>query len=348
MRNMKLNRRGNAKLIIIGAIALVAIAALIYFLMGGGGGGEGQKVASSVIPSNVAAYGAVDGKGLRDSALYKSFQTEIDAAMAAGPVKEAMEKSGLKPDSFDSLVFGVESYDQSGPPKAVMALSGSFDGAKVIAAIKEEAGEGSVEKDLEGKKFHSDPSGEMGVVDMGNGMLLFGSEGMVGQALKVSAGGADSVAKNEGLKAVAGAIDTGATMFMAGAMPKEAAAVGDAPFLPGGLGEVAKATHFGVSVDLSSGITLKSSMAMASEDGAKAFAEGLPAAISMAKGGLGMAMAGGGDNPMAALKGDLEAVLDSVKAQANGKIAVVSMTVSQDTVDKIIKMAKDGALQDFM
>jgi hypothetical protein len=289
------------------------------------------------VPKDVSGYGGVNLDGLRSSPLYAAFKPQIDGVLSSPEVKGPMEKAGITESSLSALTFGIGDVS-GGEPKVVLALSGSFDESKLFAVTKEQIGDRAEEKDLAGAKFLAQKGTEFGVAIGDKGVLLLGTEKLVGDALGVKAGKGDSVAKNEGLGAIAKNVDQRATMWVAMAIPAEAKAALE--MIPSDYRQIGSATHVAASLDVGGDVVFKLAVKLGSKEDAEAV-------VAQVKGFSGMAKMFTSEVP-ADLKADVDAVIDSLSAEAKGDTALLGVKVSKAAVEKIAKLAKERGLDGLL
>jgi hypothetical protein len=329
------NERGNAKVIVLGVVALAVIGVAVWYFFLRGGGGEGAKLSASYIPKDVQAIGSLDVAGLQKSAVYANFKPEIDKMSQDPKFKEVMDKAGMTTESIKTVALGFKDFGgASGQPNFVAVVKGDFDAEKLMGVAKEQMKEGATEKDLEGTKFIGTAQPDMGMAAGGSGIIVMGPSALVGESLKVNKGGAEGADKNDALQGMAGKIDRGATFWMVSAIPPEAKSA--MAGIPEQFNQIAGATHVGFSVDVSSDLVVKAGIKLANADGAKAVCDQIMAVKGMAK----MFTA----NAPADIKGDLDAALDSLTAEPDGDTAVVSAKLAKAGLDKLAAMAKDGGI----
>jgi hypothetical protein len=330
-----IDARGNAKVVVIAVVAVALLAVVAYFVLSGGGGGS--DVTSRFIPKEASVVGSVNVAGLLKSPMYKHVEPMVKEAQEGAEYKAIQEKTGFQLDQLHTVAFGMTDVGATGgEPAGVAAITGSFDANKLIAEAKSSMGEGAEETDISGVKFVSSPGDPGGVAAFDASTLLAGTKDAVGKAVQVAGGSAESTAKNEGLAAVRKRIDTGATFWVVGAVPKEAMAMGEG-MLPPGMDAIKKLTHGGMSVDLKSGVAIKVVGELGTEEDAKAVAAQVQGLLGMAR-GFGM-----GAVPEE-MKADVNKVLDGITFGNDGTAAVITVSVDQATVDTLVEAAKKQGL----
>jgi hypothetical protein len=342
IRSILPNRSGKAAPIILGVIVLAAIGVAVWWFAFRKGGGEASKLASNYIPKDVQVVGGFDAAEFYNSAIYKELGPEIEKKLADDKqFQEMTTKAGFDYKKVEAVAFGVSnisgmmgrSGEEKAPPKFVAAVKGTFDSAKMMTFLKESAGSKAEEKDLEGVK--AIVAGNEGAVGMlGDDVLLAASPDWFATSVKLSKGTGDSVEKNADLAGIRGHIDDGATFWVAAALPKEAmeAAPGGEMF--------AKASFAAFSVDLSSGIDLKSAIKMGSGDDANK-------ASSQIKMGIGLASGFAASVPD--IGETLKKLVEGVKVEVDGDVLKVTASASSDDVKKLIEAGKkQGMMKELM
>ncbi|NUN16278.1 MAG: hypothetical protein HUU55_21840 [Myxococcales bacterium] len=316
------NRSGKAAGAVIAVVAIIAIAALVWFFVFRSGGGASGGMVSKYIPKDVTAYGGVDMAGLMSSDVYKAFKPQVDAALSAGPMKEATEKTGVTPEKISALAFAMGAT----PADMLVTVKGDLDAEKINAAMKEQMKEGFAEIDLEGSKFVNLGMGGYSFGD--DGVMIGGTQNMVASALKVSKGG-ESVEKSADLPALAKNVDTGATFWAVGAVPKDA--IENAKSIPMVGNLVGSVTHTALSVDVGSGLNIQLAVKMGSDDAATQAKTAIDGFVAMGKTEA---------EKVPDIGADLKKVIDGLKVEVSGSILKFSVEIDSATTNKFIEMAK--------
>lgn len=340
-RSLIPNRSGKAVPIVLGVIVLAAIAFAVWWFAFRKAGGEASKLISSYIPKDVQVVGGLDVKGFYDSTIYKELGPELEKQITGEKeYKEFAEKTGFDFKKVETVAFGASQLPlpmragtEEKDPKFVAVVKGSWDNAKMMAFMKEQAGDGGEEKDLEGVKAFVDKRGKGAMGFPADGLLLAGTPDTFTTAVKLSKGTGESVDSNAELSAIRKFVDEGATLWFAMAIPKEAleAAPGGEMF--------GKASHMALSVDLGSGIELKSAVKMGSSEEATK-------AQTQIKMGIGLAAGFAASVPD--VGEDLKKIVEGVKVEVDGDVLTVSASASADTVKKLIEVGKKQGMLDML
>lgn len=331
--SLRVNRSGKAAPIILGIVVLAAIGFAVWWFAFRTGGGQASKLVTNYIPKDVQVVGGLDVKGFYDSAIYKELGPLLEKKLAEDKgYKEMSEKAGFDYKKVETVAFGasklpmpMRSGSDEADPKFVAVVTGTWDSAKMMGFMKETAGEASEEKDFDGVKAIVDKGGKGALGFPSDGVLLAGSPDMFGTAIKLSKGTGESVDANVELAAIRKHVNEGATLWIAMAIPKEALAAA-----PGGE-MFGKASYVALSVDLGSGIDLKSAVKMGSgEEATKAQTQ-----IKM-----GIGLAAGFAASVPDIGEDLKKIVETVKVEVDGDILTVTATASADQVKKLIEAGK--------
>lgn len=328
-RSLLPNRSGKAVPIVLGVIVVAAIAFAVYWFAFRKAGGDASKLVTSYIPKEVQVVGGLDVKGFYASPLYADLGDFEKKITEDKKFKAMSEKTGFDYKKVETVAFGIgdvtsmmgRAGDGEKAPKFVAVVKGSWDSAKMMSSMKEMAGDKAEEKDIEGVKAMVSKGVSAGFP--AEGVMLAGSADMFATAIKLSKGTGESVDANAEIGAVRKFVDEGATFWVAGVVPKEAAGQ-----MPGDFGTPSAGA---LSISLASGIEVKGAVKLAS-------AEEATKAQTQLKMGIGLASGFAASVPD--VGEDLKKIVEGVKIEASNDVLTVSASASADVVKKLIAAGK--------
>ncbi|PIE18190.1 MAG: hypothetical protein CSA66_05050 [Proteobacteria bacterium] len=314
------DRRGNAAVIIIGVVAVAAIAFAVYWFALRGGGGEASKLVSGFVPVEADFVGGVDVDGVVKSELIKGIAASQGVKLDA--VKAKLAERGLDLDTLKTLAFGADAPEGGQMPTDFVAVAtGTFDATALKGAMAT-AKVAAAAKGVKGLDLSNLEVLDSGLVIGGSGSLLDKSKALAG-------GSGRSADDNADLKAVRGAINEGATFWIAGPIPADVPL--DGLDMMGSLGtKVGKPTHFAISADASNKLELE--VAVRFDGEVSDMVNQLEGMLSMAK---------------AFASGPQGEVLDSLDLGGSGQILRASLRLSQAAIETLAKQDGEGGLMPF-
>lgn len=298
--------RGGAAVIII-VLLVVAAAAFAVYWFGFRSSAPTAKLAATHIPAEVDWVGGVDVKSLLASELLTSMMA--DQGVSLEQVKGALAGSGVALDDVANITAGGKMGP--GGPTSVLAIGqGTFDAAAVKSAVEaargaEAVGAAELPFDLSAVEV-VDPS-----------TVAIGTPELMALSAAVRAGTGKSVDDNAALKELRGAVDQGATVWMAGPVPAGGlGGLGGLGMLGGsGMGDP---THFAFSAAATDRLQVRVAVRFASGD-AGAMASQIDGFLS-----IGKAMASGPEAE----------VLKSLSVSGSGQVLSASMTVPRALIEQ--------------
>lgn len=284
-------------------------------------GGAGDSV--KLIPDSATAVVGVDVKSVMASQLYKDNKEQLEGE--GKEVIEAAKKCNLGPDTWKSVVVGMDPAKGPGAMVAVISVDG-IGKKENLECVQKEAKAANGDKEPftleeEGKVLKMEDEG-VGYVINDNTLAFAGKDWA--DTVKKLKDGEGKNAMDGSLKDVVARTDTGKTIWFAGKVPEDmggmaAGALGFSPKDAAGW------------VDLSSGLALN--VSAGAEDAEKIAGE-LNTKWEGVKG-------------MASSQGAPQGAVDSVKIGNKDGAVTVEASISDEDLKKIAEQAK-GALGGMM
>lgn len=298
--------RGGAAVIII-VLLVVAAAAFAVYWFAFRTSAPTAKLAATHIPAEVDWVGGVDVKSLAASELLTSMMASQGASLA--DVEAAFKNAGVALDDISSLTAGG-GMGPAGPTSVLAIGQGTFDATAVKSAIDaargaEALGTAQLPFDLSAVE----------VVDPNT--LVVGSPDLMALSAAVRAGTGKSVDDNAALTELRGAVDQGATVWMAGPIPAGGLGQlgGGLGMLGGGMGDP---THFAFSAAATSELRVRVAVRFASGD-AGAMATKIDGFLAIGK---------------AMVSGPEAEVLKTLSVSGSGQVLSASFTIPKELVEQ--------------
>ncbi len=284
-------------------LAAVAFAPTACKKDGGAGGASGATGDMlSFLPKDSTGVVGISWSKARSSSLFKTYEKEL-LANIPGEVEKIKTECGIDLlADINTFVVAVN----SNPDNSIIAIKGAFDQAKVEGCVTKMGG--TVDKGaytIDGQTNNAHWASK-------DTMLM--SQGLTAEKIK-SAASAGSLKDNSEIMGLVGKVDTSATVWAAGMIPKEAAGAMGAMG-----GKPPKSAYLSLSVD--SGLSAKVGLVFESGDEANAI-----------KGQLDMVLGMGKGQP------ELKDIIEGVSANVDGSSLVVKAKLSGKQLDKLKGMA---------
>lgn len=299
-----MNRRNFA----LSAVALTAMALVPFTACkkdGGGGASGSSSDMLSYMPKDSSVIIGFSVKKATSSALFKKYQDKVmeDAGKELAEMKEKCNIDMMA--DMNSLVVAIG--DIQNPDNAVIGVKGNFDQKKIEECVTKMGGK------VEGSVMTSPDGDIMNAFWAAKDTILI-SKGMTADAIKASKDGA-SVKQNKDLMELIGKVDSGATVWVAGMIPPEAAG------MMGPMGGTPPKSGY-LSLNIDSGVSANVGMVFNSEDEAKAMSTMLEMVMGMGKS-----------------KPELKEILDAVSTTQQGTTLTIKAKVTGDQMAKLESMA---------
>ncbi|MCC6621117.1 MAG: hypothetical protein IT385_07670 [Deltaproteobacteria bacterium] len=303
-------QRGGAGTWLLALLVLGGIAFAVYwFVLRDQGGAGSARLASSVVPASADGLVGIDAGGLLSSPDVEKLLGARGANLPA--LKAKLADAGIKIESLRSLVLAADLPDGA-PPALIVAVEADADVKSAESAIQ--AVRSLVPAQLAGAL-------DLSNVQVFDGIVLAGAGPMFDQAKALASGAAAQTALAAPLLEVKGAIDTGAHVWGATALPPALVAQLDLGPLEKFLG-AAKPTHAAASIRIGSKIDLTAALRLDGGD-AKAIADAMSGGIGV----LGF-MAGK----------DVGALLKALVIGSTGSTLTLSLSLSPEQLAVLDKL----------
>jgi hypothetical protein len=297
-----MNRRNFA----VTAVALTAMALVPFTACKkdkGGASGSSSDMLSYMPKDSTVVVGIAWSKAT-SSALFKKYQDKL-LANAGDEMKEMKEKCGIDMIAdMGNIVVAVGDFKN--PDNAVIGVKGKFDQKKIEECVTKMGGK------VEGSVYTDDKGDAMNAFWASSDTVLI-SKGLTADKIKASAAGG-SVKDNKDIMALIAKVDSGATLWVAGMVPAEAASQ------MGPMGTPPKSGYLSLNVD--SGVGAQVGMIFNSEDDAKGLSTMIEMGINMGKQQPGM-----------------KEILDSVTSTQTGDTITIKAKVTGEQLTQLEGMA---------
>jgi hypothetical protein len=289
-------------------------------------------------------YVKLNLKAARGTALYKQFEAQIKDAMTKamakdnkGIAKALIETCKLDPTTtIDEVVLAMALGKSTEKGDAIAVISGSFDGAKLMACVKPELEKAEVTfKDVtiggkKGMQMKGKEGKENTVVELGGNTFALANGENQAKMAAVLEGKSPSIEDAPLYKQTLGLgnADTILTVIVP-TIPESLTAAAPMPFL-----KEIKAANMLIGLP-AGGIDLKAGLDMGENEKAEKLAKSIPLLIGVVKGKLP-----GGIG---------ETVAEALKVKAEGGWVKVGLALDKAAFDKLLKVAQEmlgGALKD--
>jgi hypothetical protein len=298
-----MNRRNFA----VTALALTAMALVPFTACkkdGGGASGSSSDMLS-YMPKDSSIVVGLSWSKATGSELFKKFQDKI-LADAKDELAEMKEKCGIDMVADMSNVVVAVGKNMQNPDDAVIGIKGKFDQKKIEECVTKMGGK------VEGTVYTDDKGEAMNAFWASSDTVLI-SKGLTADKIKASASGA-SVKDNKELMELIGKVDSGATLWVAGTIPPEAAG------MMGPMGTPPKSAY--LSLNVTSGLDAKVGMIFNSEDDAKGLSTMIEMGLNMGKQQPGM-----------------KEILDNVSSKQSGANITINAKITGEQLTKLEGMA---------
>jgi len=306
------SQRGGAGTWILALLVLGGIAFAVYwFVLRDQGGAGSARLASAVVPASADAIVGIDARALLSSPDVEALAKARGADLAG--VKAKLAEAGVKLESLGSVLVAADVPD-AGQPALFVALEADADIKAAESAVQ--AVRGLVPAQLAGAL-------DLSNVQVFDGLVLAGAGPFYDEAKALASGKGAGAGLAAPLAEVKGAIDTGAHLWGAAALPPAVLAQLDLGPLSNILGS-ARPTHAAGSIKIGSKIDITAALRL--EGGS---ARSIADAANGAIGTLGF-MAGK----------ELGALLKSLAIGSTGSTLTLSLSVAPEQLDALARLGK--------